>query len=74
MKMSPSIYRLLAVLLMGGVAGCDVKVNNPPGERVVEKDTTIVNPPATEKKTESTTTVKKSADGVDVEKTTTTKE
>jgi hypothetical protein len=51
-----------ATLLLAAVpilfCACDVKVNNPPAEKKVEKETTIINPPAKEeKKVENNTTI-----------------
>lgn len=49
---------LTAITTSALFCACDVKVNNPPGEKVVEKNTTVVNPPAKEeKKVENNTTI-----------------
>ena len=56
----------LFAVIACGVSGCDVKVNNPPGnttvvnppaEKKVENNTTIVNPPKEETTKQTTTTV-----------------
>jgi len=70
----------LLVALAFGLAACDVKVSNPPGdttivnppsEKKVENNTTVVNPPKTESTKQSTSTTV-TGGGAVTEKSTTT--